>query len=680
MRKLMDSSGRLGREVERRKQAERTLRERLLFEELLSAISARFINVDPGQVDAEIHTAMRKVLDFFKVDRFGLVEVFPDRGSLVVTYCVSSPGVPSVSVGQEIPLSTRPWSYEKLIHEKEVVSFSRMDQVPAEADVDKKAWMAWGNLSVLNIPISIGGPVQHIVAIHSIKHERDWPEEGIPRLRLLGEIFVNALERSKAQKALQESEERLNLATSAAEAGLSILDMETGHIWVTPMFRELFQLLPDEALSFERLLEVIHPDDRAGVRESIRQSLEARTLFRVEYRIRKPDGTIAWIVTRGRPHGCAPASPLRLMSVSMDITEHKGMEMRLREQLAEIEALKLQAEKENLCLREEIKTELGFGKLIGNSDTLHYVLFRAQQVAPTDATVLILGETGVGKGMVAHAIHEMSRRRDKAMITVNCAALPANLIESELFGREKGAFTGAVARQAGRFEAADGGTIFLDEIGELPLELQAKLLRVLQDGEFERLGSPRTVKVDVRVIASTSRELREEIRRGRFREDLYYRLNTFPVTLPPLRMRVDDIPELARYFMDRYTRKFGKRFEGIAGDTMQMLRSYPWPGNVRELEHVIERAVITSPEPELRLVDPLECDPELRPVDPLEPEPAKGEGEPPAEFEAVMRQHILQVLRKTGWKIEGKGGAAALLGLNPSTLRFRIKKLGIQRP
>jgi len=353
---------------------------------------------------------------------------------------------------------------------------------------------------------------------------------------------------------------------------------------------------------------------------------------------------------------------------AQDITELKRMENQLREQLAEIEKLKSQLEKENLYLRKEIKAELGFGKIIGGSDALQYVLFRAQKVAPTDATVLILGETGVGKGMVAYAVHEMSTRKDKPMITVNCAALPANLIESELFGREKGAFTGAHAKQVGRFEVADGGTIFLDEIGELPLELQSKLLRVLQDGEFERLGSPRTIKVDVRVIASTSRDLKAEMRSGRFREDLYYRLNVFPVSLPPLRMRVNDIPELAKHFIDKYAQKFGRRFETISKDVMQVLQTYHWPGNVRELEHVIERAVITSPEPVFRLVDQLEH------------EPVKAGERTIKEYEAMAREHILQVLQKTRWKIEGKDGAAAILGLKPSTLRFRIKKLGIIRP
>ena len=345
------------------------------------------------------------------------------------------------------------------------------------------------------------------------------------------------------------------------------------------------------------------------------------------------------------------------------------MEARLLEQLGEIERLKLQMEKENINLREELSQGLGFEKIIGSSDALNYVLFRVGQVAPTDATVLILGETGTGKGMVANAIHGLSSRKDRLMITVNCAALPANLIESELFGREKGAFTGAHARQAGRFEAADGGTIFLDEIGELPLELQSKLLRVLQDGEFERLGSARTVKVDVRVIASTSRDLREEVRAGRFREDLFYRLNVFPVTLPPLRKRTEDVPELVRFFVDKYSRKIGRRIEDIPKSAMKALERYIWPGNVRELEHVIERAVITTSGTVLKLADQLEP---LREV--------KEAETTLKDLAAMERDHIERVLKETGWRIEGPKGAASILNLHPSTLRFRIKKLGIKRP
>jgi transcriptional regulator with GAF, ATPase, and Fis domain len=350
---------------------------------------------------------------------------------------------------------------------------------------------------------------------------------------------------------------------------------------------------------------------------------------------------------------------------AQDITQIKRMEHQLKEQLAEISKLESQLEKENIYLREEIKTEMGFGKIIGTSQSLQSVLFQAKQVAPTDATVLILGETGVGKSVIAHEIHENSGRKNKAMVTVNCAALPANLIESELFGRQKGAFTSAHTTQAGRFEVANGGTIFLDEIGELPLELQAKLLRVLQEGEFERLGSTKTIRVDVRVIASTSRDLLSEIRNGRFRQDLYYRLNTFPVNIPPLRMRIDDIPHLVTHFIMKYSRKMGKKYETINKDVMRKLQSYDWPGNVRELEHVIERAVITSPEPIFRIIDQLSDN--VAAMAPIQ------------NFEVIAREHILCALQKTGWKVEGKNGAAAILGFKPSTLRFRIKKLGIKR-
>ncbi|SEM14346.1 PAS domain S-box-containing protein [Syntrophus gentianae] len=668
MRKLTEASERLNTEIKRRKEAQRSPRERLLFEELLSAISARFISLPANRVDEEIHNAMTEVLGFFKVDRFALLQTLPDKKSWMITHSVAGAGVPSVPIASELPISINPWAYEKLVLKKEVLSIEKMEDIPSEANVDKETWMKWGIRSNLNIPIMIGGPVDHILAINSVKQERLWPEELVPRLRLLGEIFVNAIERSKAQKALQESEERLSLATSAAEAGLWMLDIDTGILWATPILRELFGFHPDEVLSYERFQEAIHPDDLDGVKERVHQSIETKSFLIAEYRIRKPDGNLRWIVTRGRPENGTLGHPLRLMGVSMDITGLKEMESQLREQLVEINKLKLQLENENVYLREERKMEQGFGKMIGSSSTLQYVLFRAHQVAPTDATVLILGETGVGKGMVANAIHEMSARRDKPMVTVNCAALPANLIESELFGREKGAFTGAHARQIGRFEVANGGTIFLDEIGELPLELQAKLLRVLQDGEFERLGSPRTVKVDVRVIASTSRDLKEEMCNRRFREDLYYRLNTFPVTLPPLRMRIEDIPELARYFIDKYGRKMGKRFDTISKEAIDRLSEYSWPGNVRELEHIIERAVITSSEQDFQLTEPLEHGSVEREEGVLK------------EFNAMAREHIQQVLKETRWKIEGKAGAAAFLGLHPSTLRFRIKKLGLKRP
>ncbi|MGA8241809.1 MAG: sigma 54-interacting transcriptional regulator, partial [Desulfobacterales bacterium] len=389
----------------------------------------------------------------------------------------------------------------------------------------------------------------------------------------------------------------------------------------------------------------------------------------LEYRIRVGGGRLRWILSRGRPYFKSTGEPDRLLGVSIDISERKRMEIELKKRLREIEELKRRLENENLYLRQELGVEQGFEKIVGESNALKSVIGAARKVATTDATVLILGETGTGKGMMANAIHKMSARKDRPLVTVNCSALPQNLIESELFGREKGAFTGAHARQAGRFEVADGGTIFLDEIGEMPLELQVKLLRVLQDGEFERLGSAKTVNVNVRVIAATSRNLSKEIRAGRFREDLYFRLNVFPISMPPLCQRIDDIPLLTQFFTQKYARKMGKKIENIPNAVIKTLVEYDWPGNVRELEHVIERGVIITSGPSLQVAGQLKSSWRVDSRD-----------EPLKDLAATERAHILRVLRKTAWRIGGPSGAARILKLNPSTLRSRLKKLGIRRP
>jgi formate hydrogenlyase transcriptional activator len=361
--------------------------------------------------------------------------------------------------------------------------------------------------------------------------------------------------------------------------------------------------------------------------------------------------------------------------LELRVQERSGELVRANEQLlkniAEIKQLKDRFHAENIYLKEEIDREYNFGEIIGRSRALESVFFRIEQVAPQDTTVLLLGETGTGKGAAARAIHSRSSpaRHAGPMITVNCAALPATLIESELFGREKGAFTGSSERQMGRFELADKGTLFLDEIGEMPLELQAKLLRVIQEGEFERLGGSRTIKVNVRIIASTNRNLEDAMRNGGFREDLFYRLNVFPITIPPLRQRKDDIPLLVDYFVAKFNKKIGKKIETVSKDTLNTLQEYQWPGNVRELESVIERAVITSQGTSLYVLDRFE---NARQAGEQEQRDDKALGE-------LERDHILHVLRKTVWRIEGKNGAAAILGLNPSTLRGRMRKEGIRR-
>ncbi|HUJ16529.1 MAG TPA: sigma 54-interacting transcriptional regulator [Nitrospirota bacterium] len=381
-------------------------------------------------------------------------------------------------------------------------------------------------------------------------------------------------------------------------------------------------------------------------------------------------GALSFAATRGERHWSDPLIKRLQLVAQMfaNALARKRANEELLNVVSEIDLLKSRLEAENVYLREDMKMVHNFDKIVGQSEALLYVLFRMDQVAGTDATVLIQGETGTGKGVVAHAIHGRSPRKDRPLITVNCAALPANLIESELFGREKGAFTGAHARQMGRFEVADRGTIFLDEIGELPLELQAKLLRVIQDGEFERLGSPHTMKVDVRIIVSTSRNLTDEIDKGRFREDLYYRLNVFPITIPPLRQRRDDVPLLVDHFVKKFNRKMGKDIETLPRETMKALQDYSWPGNIRELEHVIERAVITTQGSVLRLAEK---------VDSSQTRDRKSGHISIADVE---REHILRVLEKTEWRIEGNKGAASLLDLNPSTLRSRMQKLEISRP
>ncbi|MEN8692978.1 MAG: sigma 54-interacting transcriptional regulator, partial [Desulfobacterales bacterium] len=351
------------------------------------------------------------------------------------------------------------------------------------------------------------------------------------------------------------------------------------------------------------------------------------------------------------------------------IAEVERADEALRNAFAEIQTLQQQLQAENFYLREEIKGEHNFDEIIGQSDVLKSVLFRVEQVAPSDATVLILGETGVGKELIARAIHQLSPRNARPLVKINCAALPANLIESELFGHKKGAFTGAEAKRVGRFELADSGTLFLDEIGELSLELQTKLLRVLQDGEFERLGSSQTIRVDVRVIAATSQDLEEDVRSGRFRKDLFYRLQVFPITVPPLRDRRKDIPLLVRFFVERFARKSGKTIDTVPAEAMQALQRYPWPGNVRELENVIERAVINTRGPRLRLMDTLAAPGDLGSASPRIRTLAESETE-----------CIVRALEATDWKIEGQDGAAAALGLPPSTLRKRMQKHGIQRP
>jgi formate hydrogenlyase transcriptional activator len=346
------------------------------------------------------------------------------------------------------------------------------------------------------------------------------------------------------------------------------------------------------------------------------------------------------------------------------VNDLKRMEDQLLERLQEIEALKQRLESVNVYLWEEVRHLVEHANIVGQSAAMKQVLTQAEQVAGTDSTVLLLGETGTGKELLARAIHRMSSRKDRPLITVNCAALPPTLIENELFGREKGAYTGAMTRMTGRFEIADWATLFLDEIGELPLDLQSKLLRVLEDGVFERLGSTKQIQVNVRIIAATNRDIEQEIKAGKFRRDLFYRLNVFPIAIPPLRERPEDIPILVRAVVKEFQKKMGKEIESIPKKVMQNLQSYSWPGNIRELRNVIEHAMIMSNGKTLH-VDVQKC--------------ASSETVAFGSLEDMERRHIMAVLEKTGWRVAGPRGAAEFLGLKRTTLEAKMKKLGIKR-
>lgn len=485
-----------------------------------------------------------------------------------------------------------------------------------------------------------------------------------------GEVFLlvssnDLTERIAHQRALLESEERFRDLADTAPVMIWIDDPDSECTYVNKRFTDFTGRSEEEELG-QGWMQGIHPDDYDAIFETYTTKVNQRQAFDMEYRLRRHDGEYRWILDCGVPRFSDDGVFLGYVGSCLDITERKESEVELQTAHTELHQLKNQLEAENIYLQQELQLDHKFGEIVGQSDAIKYVLFKITQVAPTDSTVLITGETGTGKELVARAIHGASSRGDRPLIKVNLAALSPTLIESELFGHEKGAFTGAVGRKQGRFELANGGTLFLDEIGELPPELQAKLLRAIQENEFERIGGSKTIKVDVRIIAATNRNLKLEVEQGAFREDLWYRLNVYPITVPPLRQRKEDIPILVEHFVSTYAKKSGKTISSVSPRAMQSLQAHAWPGNVRELANVIERAVIHTPGSVLQIVDHFE---QLAP-DTL----------PPTQtLEEVERDYIIRTLENTGWRIEGPFGAAKILGLNPSTLRTRMAKLGIQR-
>ena len=471
--------------------------------------------------------------------------------------------------------------------------------------------------------------------------------------------IVDVTERKRAERALQESEERFAGIFRSTLDAVFIIDEDRTVTLFNPAAEAMFGPTVSEVLG-QPLDRFISPE----LRNAIFESFEAT---------RGEEGHPRYL---WHPAGLkAVRENGEVFHVEASVSQYEAsgrllntVTLRDIQERRQAEATHERLHRESRYVREEIRTEQDFAEIVGASPELQKVLKDVETVAPTDSTVLIISETGTGKELVARAIHDLSPRRAKPLVKVNCATLPSPLIESELFGHEKGAFTGATTRRVGRFELADKGTIFLDEIGDLPLDMQAKLLRVLQDGEFERVGGSETLRVDVRVIAASNRDIHESTAAGRFRPDLYYRLNVFPIEIPPLRERKADIPLLVSHFLDKHGRKMGKHIDEIPDTVLEVLHRYDWPGNVRELEHLIERAVVLNEGSTLEGGDWL---PKRR---------NSGKDDWIRTLDDVQRAHILDILELTNWTVSGSEGAAAILGMKSSTLNSRMKKLGIIRP
>ena len=542
---------------------------------------------------------------------------------------------------------------------------------------EDKPLMEWGIESYMGVPLRAdNGQVLGHLAVFD---ERPMPEE--PRKLLIFRIFAARtaaeLARLRLERELRESEERYRDLYEEAPIAYVKEDLETRFLSANRAAMRILGIQPEEvAGTIGKSLVSDTPDARRRVQEAFASVGRGTDTSGVVLELRRKDnGKPVWVQWWSKPQPGGKYT--RTMFV--DITDHVLMEQ---------EKTRLAAQ--NLYLQEEIKSVHNFDEIVGQSPALLEALEKVNRVAKTDATVLITGETGTGKELIARAIHSASRRHDRPLIKLNCAALPASLVESELFGHEKGAFSGAINRRIGRFELAHGGTIFLDEIGEVPMEVQVKLLRVLQEREFERVGGSDAIQVDVRVITATNRDLAKAMRDGKFREDLYYRLNVFPIALPPLRERIGDVPLLVQFLVAKFAARVGVRLDSIGQETLERLSSYSWPGNIRELENVLERAVILSNGPTLEIDQkvfsaakdrPLPAEGPIPPAaDPARPAGIERSPDRPMEsLESNERNHILAALTQTHWVIDGPRGAAKILKMHPNTLRSRMKKLGITR-
>jgi PAS domain S-box-containing protein len=487
-------------------------------------------------------------------------------------------------------------------------------------------------------------------------------------------VLVDIENQKRTEEALRRSEAHLAESQRLAHIGSWVWETGTGKaVHLSDEWYRIFGFDPEEDkdLAWEGKVHRVDPEDRRRWLAAVERAIKEKSGYEVEERISLPDGSIKHLHGIGYPILNASGDVVQFMGTIQDVTERKRAEARLLQALGEIKKLQDQLRKENIALRQEVDTTSMFEEIVGASPPLKTVLARLNKVAPTDSIVFITGETGSGKELVARAIHRRSPRSSRAFVSVNCSAIPTPLIASELFGHEKGAFTGAHQRRLGRFELAEGGTIFLDEIGELPMETQIALLRVLQDQEFERLGGNRPIRANVRVITATNRDLKAAIEAGSFRSDLFYRLNVFPIEVPPLRERREDIPLLVEYFIHRYASKMGKKIRSVSKKTLDLLQSYSWPGNIRELQNVIERSIIV-------------CDTEIFSVEEnwlvQESGQAQPVSQPLSDMLVIQAKEMIEAaLAESGGRVSGPSGAAAKLGIPPSTLESKIKSLKINK-
>jgi transcriptional regulator with GAF, ATPase, and Fis domain len=628
--------------------------------------AVRLLSAPPHGLDFALQESLEALARALDVDRCAVAQFKSDGRTLTWTHGFDVPGIPAWPARDLAPLL--PW-YAERVREGRPVALSRLPQdLPAELEAEADRVRASGLKALLGIPLRSGGQVLGALGVGCFRAPRSWSPEVVVSLELVASAMASGLQRRQAAERQRAAEELSRSILAAVPDPLLVLDDHGCVTHVSGAWSKAPRCpdCPDDVWRGANYLEALkrtppeHLEGASALADGVRAVLEGRQeRFETTYRCHRS------LLDRRFRMTVSPVAGGGALVVRTDVSQVERLKAELDR--AGQDLREFQERIATGSRKEEPPRAHGFDEIVGTSAALSKVLRQIEQVASADSPVLILGETGTGKDLVARAVHARSRRKGRPLVAVNCAALPDALIESELFGYEKGAFTGAVSRTIGRFETADGGSILLDEIGDMPLAVQAKLLRVLEGGTFERLGSSRSIRVNVRVLAATNRDLEKEVREGRFRADLYYRLNVFPITVPPLRARSEDVPLLVWHFIDARQGALGRRIERVPDRLMRALEAHAWPGNVRELENLIERALIVSDSPTLSLDAPL--------FPAVSAEAAAG-----PSLDAVQRAHIEAVLRECGWKVAGKGNAADRLGLKRGTLQFRMKKLGIRRP